>query len=98
MSVGLPDALAQAFAGARQINHFHLSDITPEAMRVLGVAMVACPLMGKEADALCVIAALDLAGFTGTLTVISPRLPDAAMVERELRAASRGVRVNLITL
>ena len=98
VAIGLPEAMAMAFAGARKLERLPPDQISPKSVKDLGAAMLACPLMGTQGDAIMIIAALEEAGYSGTLTVISPRLPNADMVERELRSAASRLRVNLITL
>ena len=36
-------------------------------------------------------------GYAGAISVIAPRLPDRAMVERELRALGPGLRLRLVS-
>ncbi len=98
LAIDLPENLARAFAGTRQIRTMSVEDITAASLAAYPTAVLACPLLGPPADAISVIQALGAAGFAGQLTVISPRLPNPAMVERELRVAARGFRVNLVPL
>jgi hypothetical protein len=98
VSIGLPDHVALALAGSRQVIVLALSDITTERMVPLQNTMMACELIAAKGDALGVIAALNAAGAIGSLTVLSPRLPDPGMVERELRAAADSVKITLVSI
>lgn len=56
---------------------------------------VVCPLLADGFDATQVISRLLQLGYTGQVMVIAPKLPDPAMVERELRALAPGMRLSL---
>jgi hypothetical protein len=98
VSIGLPEGMAAAFAGARKVITLELEEISAERIAPIQTAFVACLLVSPKLDAVTVISALQAAGFLGQLAVISPRLPNVSMVERELRAAAPNMRVNLIPL
>lgn len=98
LSVGLPAPVALAFAGTRKLQQIALRDLTAAHLAQYQIAMVACPLIAADADALAVAKALQKAGYTGMLSVISPRLPNTKMIEDELRTACPGVRINVISL
>lgn len=98
VSVGLPEQVAQALAGGRTLCKLGLGDVTALRLAEERADVIGCPLMSGAVDALCVIAALEEARFGGTLLVVAPALPDPAMVERELRAATKGFSLRLVTL
>lgn len=97
VAIGLPDQMALALAGSSTVVPLAVSDITTARMIPLQHTMMACELFTATGDALAVIAALNAAGAIGYLTVLSPRLPDPVMVERELRAASDRVKITLVS-
>ena len=98
VSVGLPVPLALAFAGPHPVRKLGLEDLTDTRLRAEGADVIGCPLMSGAVDALSVIAALEAAGFAGTLLVVAPTLPDPFMVERELCAAAPGLTLRLVSL
>lgn len=98
VSIGLPDQMALALAGSSMVVPLSLSDITPARMIAFHNTRMACELFTAHGDALAVIAALNAAGAIGSLTVLSPRLPDPGMVERELRAAADSVKITLVSI
>ena len=57
---------------------------------------VVVPLIGRDSDAVSVIAHLAGLGYRGRILVLAPRLPDRTMVEQELRAEAKGLTVDLI--
>lgn len=98
LSVGLPLPVAQAFAGTRPLHQIDVGEISATLLGQYRIAMTACPLIGAEMDALVVANALHKAGYSGILSVISPRLPNSRMVEEELRATCPAFRINVISL
>jgi len=97
-SVGLPIPVALSIAGPRHLRHVAPHDLAAACHAVGGQVTVACPLFLGKMDALCVIGMLEAAGFEGMLLVIAPHVPDQRMIERELRAAARGISVRLLAL
>lgn len=97
VSLGLPDRIATAFAGAHPVIALRVDEISANRLASLNIAIMACPLMAEDFDAMMVVQALKRAGYRGALSVIAPRLPDVAMVERELRALSPDIGVTIIS-
>lgn len=98
IGIGLPQGLAALLAGQRP-----LLMLPPEAIPTAGLhetedAVVGCMLLGNTVDALDIIADLGKAGFRGSVTVISPPLPNPRMVELELSRAARPMTVRLVVL
>ena len=58
---------------------------------------VLLPLLSPGHDATAVVERLQAIGYAGLITVVAPRLPDAPMVEAELRALGPGPRLTLLT-
>ncbi len=59
---------------------------------------VVMPLMARGFDATEVIERLEACGYQGAVWVLSPKLPNRRMVERELRSMVRGIQVEVIEL
>lgn len=97
LSLGLPQTIAEAFAGGHPVITMAVADISREALAPLTIDFAACPLMAEGTDAMLVIQALKAAGYRGTLTVIAPRLPNVGMVEAELRGVCPDIRVKIIS-
>ena len=98
VSVNLPSPVAMALAGARALRQIEHSDLGTVCAEMQGPAIVACPLISGDTDALSVIGTLQGAGFQGTLLVVAPPLPDPRMVERELRDAASGLSLRLLSV
>lgn len=96
--IGLPQALARRLGGNRDVVSLRARDIAFARIDRMENALIACPLLGPEADALDILAALVRAGYRGEVVVVSPSLPDPAMVERELAQAAPGMSVALVVL
>ena len=56
------------------------------------------PLMTRSFDAAEVIEQLAICGYQGAVWVLSPKLPNRRMVERELRSMVQGIQVEIIEL
>lgn len=97
LSLGLPRTIAEAFAGGHPVITMAVADISRERLAPLTIAITACPLMAEDTDAMLTIHALKAAGFCGTLMVIAPRLPNAGIVEAELRGLCPDIRVKIIS-
>jgi hypothetical protein len=97
LSLGLPRGIAEAFAGGHPIITMAVADLSREVLASLAIAIIACPLMAEDTDAMLVIQALKAAGYRGTLTVIAPRLPNVGMVEAELRGLCPDIGVKIIS-
>ena len=59
---------------------------------------VVMPLMARGFDAADVVEQLSNCGFQGSVWVLSPKLPNRRMVERELRSMATGIQVEIIEL
>jgi hypothetical protein len=59
---------------------------------------VVMPLMTRSFDASEVIEQLAVCGYKGAVWVLSPKLPNRRMVERELRSMVQGIQVEIIEL
>lgn len=59
---------------------------------------VVMPLMTRGFDAAEVIEQLASCGYQGAVWVLSPKLPNRRMVERELRSMVQGIQVEIIEL
>lgn len=97
VSLGLPQGIAEVFAGALPITTLRLDDLSRDRLERLTIAVIACPLMAERHDATTVVQALKRAGYRGVLTVIAPRLPNVGMVEAELRGLCPDIRVKVIS-
>jgi len=56
------------------------------------------PLTARNFDALDVVAKLQVFNFTGSFRVLTPRLPDMAMVRRELLSLAPDVDCELVQI
>ena len=59
---------------------------------------VVVPLITRNFDAADVVEQLAVCGFQGSVWVLSPKLPNRRMVERELRSLASGIQVEVIEL
>ena len=59
---------------------------------------VVMPLMARGFDAAEAIEQLEICGYQGMVWVLSPKLPNRRMVERELRSMVPGIQVEVIEL
>ena len=59
---------------------------------------VVMPLMARGFDAAEVIEQLAVCGYQGAVWVLSPKLPNRRMVERELKSMVKGIHVEVIEL
>jgi hypothetical protein len=75
-------------AAFEELNAAYLAEIAPE--------LVVLPLFSVRQDATTMVEALMDLGYAGAISVMAPRLPDRAMVERELRALGPGPRLRLV--
>lgn len=57
---------------------------------------VLMPLFGTDFDAVDVLARLAQFGFAGPVSITGPKLPNAALLQRELSAAAPGMTVRLL--
>lgn len=62
-----------------------------------GLSRVVAPLTTKEFDAIDVARHLSELGFCGELQVLAPHLPRPEIVAREIEAAAKNIRIELIT-
>jgi hypothetical protein len=85
------DAAAEGvtIAAFGELNAAYLAEIAPQ--------LVVLPLFSVREDATTMVEALMSLGYDGAISVMAPRLPDRAMVERELRALGPGPRLRLVT-
>jgi hypothetical protein len=97
IAVMLPDHVALALAGPRPVQQSSLMMLGDACLATDGRGVIACPLIFGRSDALCVIEALLVAGFTGTLMVVAPPLADPDMVERELCAAAGDITPRFVS-
>lgn len=58
-------------------------------------ARILCPLLARDFDASLVATRLQALGYDGHLTVVSPPLPNRAMVQRELASLAPGMTVDV---
>lgn len=96
--IGLPPMLAPDLGGKRPVVSLLPQDIPLAGLQGVQDALIACMLLGGDADAQDVLAALADAGYRGAVIVIAPHLPDPAMVERELAQLAPGMTVTLVML
>jgi hypothetical protein len=73
-----------------------LGRLTASLVDRVAPEMVILPLMADGQDAVQVIARLEELCYAGQVLVLAPPLPDPAMVERELRVAAPGLRLQLV--
>lgn len=88
VAVGLPEALIPVTANGREVIRTVPAALTPAWLSGRPIATIVCPLIGVQVDAISVIEHLNAIGFRGHLTVVAPRVPNPAMVHRELCAAA----------
>lgn len=72
------------------------ADLTAAYLAEVAPELVVLPLFSIQQDAVTMVEALMSLGYGGAISVMAPRLPDRAMVERELRALGPGLRLRLI--
>ena len=77
--------------------HRRFADLGPDLLADLKPVQVILPLFASGYDAMAVIEELERLNFTGSITVIAPKLPRPRLVERELRALGPGTRLSLIS-
>lgn len=59
---------------------------------------VVVPLMTRDFDAAEVVEQLAICGYRGSVWVLSPKLPNRRMVERELKSLASGIQIEVIEL
>ncbi len=96
LSVDLPPQQALRLAEGRPIIRLSAASIGQAEFPRDPALRLGCPLFGSDSDAMCIAEALSAAGFPGEMLVLAPRLPNPALVEKELRAAAHGFRLRLI--
>jgi hypothetical protein len=57
---------------------------------------IVMPLFGPDFDAVDVLARLAQFGFVGPVSITGPKLPNAALIQRELSAAAPGMTVRFL--
>ena len=57
---------------------------------------IVMPLFGPDFDAVDVLARLAQFGFAGPVCITGPKLPNTALIQRELSAAAPGMTVRLL--
>lgn len=73
------------------------AELDADLLAQLAPDQVLLPLLSPDHDATMVIERLQALGYTGLITVVSLPLPNARMVETELRALGPGARLTLLT-
>ena len=96
IGIGLPPNLALHFGGKRPVMSVLPQDIPHAGLNRVANALIVCQILGDEADALDILAGLARAGYRGRVLVITPPLPDPAMVERELAQVAQGMTISLM--
>lgn len=91
----LPKADARIIGAA--LHHVRFGALDPALVARLRPDRVICPLLARDFDASLLAQRLAGWGYRGRLTVIAPRLPDRAMVQRELSAAAPTLSVEVVT-
>ena len=79
------------------VTHCRLAQLSPALLRDLAPTTVVMPLFAAVHDALTMVERLEALGYTGRILVIAPHLPRPQLVERELRAAGPGPRLQLVS-
>lgn len=97
VAVGLPEVLLPVIANGREVIRTAPAALTQDWLSGRTIATIACPLIGVRVDAISVIEHLNAIGFRGHLTVVAPRVPNAAMVHKELCAAAEDFEIVLIS-
>ncbi len=85
---------AELLAGAAFAS---FSDLDAELLAQIQADEVIFPLVSRDHDAIVVVERLQELGFAGRITVLAPALPNAAMVQAELRALGPGTRLTLLS-
>lgn len=98
IAIGLPTDLSFALAGDRPVITLHPDAIESADLDQVTGAVAGCLLLGTQADAMDVIERLVAAKYRGALMILSPPLPNAAMVKRELTALAKGISITLAEL
>jgi len=73
-----------------------LADLDAALLAELSPDTVIGPLIGRDCDALMLIAQLRALDFRGRIVILSPILPNSTMVERELRVAAGSISIALV--
>ena len=81
----------------RFVTHCRFAEVTPALLSQLAPTVVIVPLFSGAHDAMSMVEVLEDFGFRGMIFVIAPPLPRPELVERELRAASPGSRLMLVS-
>jgi hypothetical protein len=81
----------------RFATHCRFAELTPALLAQLAPSVVVLPLFAGAHDAMSMVEGLDDFGFRGMIFEIAPPLPRPQLVERELRAASPGARLMLVS-
>lgn len=105
-----PDLAAPARILALDMHMSHLADLPAGVVALAGFAeldarllaqvrpdQILMPLLSSGHDAFAVVERLQTIGYTGLITVVALHLPNARMVETELRALGPGKRLALLT-
>lgn len=96
--VDLPDLpKADALLAGAVPHHARFSALGPAMIARIRPDRVVCPLLARDFDASLLAQRLAGWGYRGRLTVIAPRLPDRAMVQREVAAAAPLLKVEVVT-
>lgn len=74
------------------------AELTPGMLERLRPRAVAFALLARGQDAFQVLGRLERLGYRGRVLALAPPLPARRMVERELRAQARGLRVRVVCL
>lgn len=96
--VGAPDRAAAIAAGADAPVNLDLDEITAETLAGLGAELVLSPLVTEQFDCFDVAQALVEAGFRGRYRAVVQRVPDPALVRREVALHSPELDFDIVQL
>lgn len=74
------------------------SDVSPDLVDRVQPARILCPLFARTFDAMDVLRCVSMARWRSNVFVLTQPLPNQRMVERELRANSGGLKVEILAI
>lgn len=102
LSIALHRDLATEFAGNLPIKDISINEIANISIDELQCSIIMCSLFsasyGMIGDASAAIVALKARSYKGMVIVIAPHLPKVSIVEKELSAIDKNIRVSVISL
>lgn len=88
----------RALAAPRLRVEVAFRQLTPGTLERLAPRAVGFALFAEDCDAFQVLGRLERLGYRGRVLALAPPLPARRMVERELQAEARGLRLRVLCL